>query len=267
MRLDQALVARGLISSRTKAARAIAAGRVFVAGKVTLKASLQVTDAVNIEITIQNEVSRAEPKLRSAFLEMAVPSPAGKVAVDAGSSTGGFTRVLLDLGAAKVIGFDVGHDQLDSELRADGRVEQHDGVNLRTLPAGFKGVADLVVADLSFISASYVLPTLAALTHTRGDVIYLVKPQFEVGRERLGAGGIVSPVHWQEAIMGVMRHGAAVGLQAQDVIAAPITGTHGNQEFVVWFSCRTNTKSVPVEVPHEVIAKVATVVHVRSERP
>lgn len=233
MRLDRALVERGLVTSRTRAAAAIAAGRVRLDGVVVTKAATPVADEARVTITGEDQyVSRAAHKLLGAFQAFGIDRLDGRTAIDAGSSTGGFTQVLLERGVSHVTGFDVGHDQLDVSLRNDPRVSQHDGVNLRDVPNAEP--VDLIVADLSFISLTYVLPTLAALAKPDADIMVLVKPQFEVGRADLGAGGLVTdPRLHAKAIWQVIDAAAAAGLHVADVAASPLPGSSGNREFFV----------------------------------
>src|SRR6185437_6352454 len=194
-RLDAELVRRGLARSREQAAELIAAGRVAVGGQVASKPATQV--ARDTAVTVADDagrgpqyVSRGGHKLAGALAAFAGLEVAGKRCLDAGASTGGFTDVLLRAGAAHVVAADVGYGQLAWSLRTDPRVTVLDRVNVRTLE-GVSPVPALVVADLSFISLTLVLPALAACAAPGADFVLLVKPQFEVGKGRVGAGGVV----------------------------------------------------------------------------
>jgi 23S rRNA (cytidine1920-2'-O)/16S rRNA (cytidine1409-2'-O)-methyltransferase len=161
----------------------------------------------------------------------------GRRCLDAGASTGGFTDVLLRAGAARVVAVDVGYGQLAWPIRTDERVDVHERTNVRTLtPDAIGGPVDLTVADLSFISLRLVLPALAACTRPDGDLALMVKPQFEVGKERVGAGGVVrDPEVRTEAVLDVCEAAAAAGLGVAGVTASPLPGPSGNVEFFVWF--------------------------------
>jgi 23S rRNA (cytidine1920-2'-O)/16S rRNA (cytidine1409-2'-O)-methyltransferase len=192
-------------------------------------------------------VSRAAYKLVAALDAFGGPAPdrpvitvAGKRCLDVGASTGGFTQVLLARGAREVVAVDVGHGQLAAQVAADDRVLERSGTNVRTLtPEQVGGPADLVVCDLSFISLRLVLDRLAALTGADGDLVALVKPQFEVGRQRLGKGGVVRAAgDRREAVLGVVRAARTAGLAPTGLRASPITGTTGNVEYLLWLRHR-----------------------------
>src|SRR5699024_2251665 len=160
----------------------------------------------------------------------------GRRCLDAGASTGGFTDVLLHRGAREVVAADVGYGQLIWRLQNDPRVHVHDRTNVRTLDAPtIGGPVDLVVADLSFISLALVLPALRACCRTGADVLPMVKPQFEVGKERVGHGGVVrDPALRAEAVLGVAREAARYGLSARGAVASPLPGPSGNVEYFLW---------------------------------
>lgn len=160
----------------------------------------------------------------------------GRRCLDAGASTGGFTDVLLRAGAREVVAVDVGYGQLAWSIRTDERVRVHDRTNVRSLsPGDIGGLADLIVADLSFISLRLVLPALVACLDPDGDLIPMVKPQFEVGKDRVGARGVVrDPALRAEAVIGVVACAASLGLQCAGVVASPLPGPSGNVEFFVW---------------------------------
>ena len=238
-RLDAELVRRGLARSREQAGELVAAGLVAVAGQRAAKAATQVARDAPITVTESGEpdyVSRGGHKLAGALavfgpLGLAV---AGRTGLDAGASTGGFTDVLLRAGAAHVVAVDVGYGQLAWSLRTDPRVTVLDRVNVRTrdhvTPA-----PDLVVADLSFISLTLVLPALAACATPGADFVLLVKPQFEVGKGRVGAGGVVRETTDRSA--AVQKVGAAagqLGLGVRGVTASPLPGPAGNVEYFLW---------------------------------
>lgn len=240
-RLDRALTERGLARSRTVAAGLIKAGRVSVNGSPVTKPSAVVLpeDALEVAATEGEEyVSRAGHKLAGALERFPDVDPAGKRCLDAGASTGGFTDVLLRRGAREVVAVDVGHDQLVPELRADPRVRVHEGLNVRYLdPAQIGGPAHLTVCDLSFISLTLVVPALAAATEPGGDLLLMVKPQFEVGVHALSRTGVVTSEAAREAAVERVRECARdVGLEVLGTAPSPLPGQDGNVEFFVW--CR-----------------------------
>jgi len=238
-RLDVALVARGLARSRTAAARAVAAGDVRIDGVVALRPSVRVEQDAVLDVVPPRHVGRAGRKLEAALDGFHI-RPEGRLALDLGASTGGFTALLLDRGAEHVVALDVGHDQLVPDLRADPRVTVVEGENARELTAdrlaaltGSGRPPSLVVADLSFISLGHVLPAIAGVLETDGDVVLLVKPQFEVGRTRVVGGLVPDPDDRVRAVEGVLGAAAAVGLHPAGVLPSPIRGTHGNREALV----------------------------------
>jgi 23S rRNA (cytidine1920-2'-O)/16S rRNA (cytidine1409-2'-O)-methyltransferase len=190
---------------------------------------------VRADDTDPGYVSRGGHKLAGALSEFAIEVE-GRRCLDAGASTGGFTDVLLRAGAARVLAVDVGYGQLAWSLRTDERVTVIDRTNVRSLtPELIKGQVDLTVADLSFISLPIVLPALVACTSGAGDLVPMVKPQFEVGRDRLGSGGVVrDPVHRAEAVLRVAAVAAELGWPAQGVARSPLPGPSGNVEFFLW---------------------------------
>ena len=235
-RLDQELVARGLARSRTHAGQLVSAGRVTVNGEPAPKASRTVAAGDSLAVSPSDTVeyaSRAGHKLAGALEVFDDVAVAGRRCLDAGASTGGFTDVLLRRGAARVAAVDVGHGQLVPELRADPRVDVHEGLNIRYLdPAAIGGEVDLVVADLSFISLTLVVGPLAAATRPGGDLVLMVKPQFEVGRENLGRTGVVSsPELRRRAVAGVVEAAAGAGLVLAGLARSPLPGQDGNVEF------------------------------------
>ncbi|MFL0580796.1 TlyA family RNA methyltransferase [Dietzia sp. 179-F 9C3 NHS] len=241
MRLDAELVRRKMCDSRERARDLIDGGRVLVNGVVATKPATQVEPTTSVALAASDEpewASRGAHKLLGA-LDAFAPAGLtveGRRCLDAGASTGGFTDVLLARGAERVEAADVGYGQLVWRLRSDDRVGVHDKTNVRTLTSeAIGGEVDLVVADLSFISLPLVLPALAACTRVGGDLLPMVKPQFEVGRNRVGAGGVVrDPALRHEAVLGVVRSAAEVGLRTEGCVASPLPGPSGNVEYFLW---------------------------------
>jgi 23S rRNA (cytidine1920-2'-O)/16S rRNA (cytidine1409-2'-O)-methyltransferase len=242
LRLDAELVRRGLARSRDHAAELIADGRVTVQGQRASKPATGVTTDADLVVREDpnkpDYVSRGGHKLAGALavFEPAGLSVAGKRCLDAGASTGGFTDVLLRAGAAEVIAVDVGYGQLAWALQSDERVHVHDRTNIRDLRVELiDGPVDVVVGDLSFISLRLVLDALISVTRADGDLALMVKPQFEVGKERLGKGGVVrDPAHRAEAVLRVAEDAAARGWGAVGVAVSPLPGPAGNVEFFLW---------------------------------
>ena len=236
MRLDVALVARGLARSRTQAARLLADGRVTLNGVPAAKASTPVGDGDEIAAVEERWVSRAAHKLLGALDDSGV-TVSGRV-LDAGASTGGFTQVCLDRGAGRVYAVDVGHGQLADPVAADPRVVVHEGLNLRDLTLDHLDGApvDLVVGDVSFISLTLLLPSLLGTLTRGGEALLLVKPQFEVGRERLGQGGIVrDPALRERAVDDVVAAAEELGWRERWRGESRLPGTSGNVEYFVHF--------------------------------
>ncbi len=238
-RLDAELVRRGLARSRTEAARLVADGRVRVDGVPARRPATPVDATHDVAVAADPAdpawASRAAHKLADALAAWPDLDVRGRTCLDAGASTGGFTDVLLRRGAAHVVAVDVGHDQMVPALRADARVDVREGVNVRDLRAGDVVPAPtLVVGDLSFISLRLLLAPLVALAAPAADLVLLVKPQFEVGRERLGANGVVrDPALWRAAVLDVCATARGLGARVVDVRPSTLPGTHGNVEFVL----------------------------------
>jgi 23S rRNA (cytidine1920-2'-O)/16S rRNA (cytidine1409-2'-O)-methyltransferase len=240
-RLDAELVRRGLARSREQASDLVAQGRVRVRGTVAAKPAAMVDPADPVQVTDGGGpqwVSRGAFKLLGA-LDAFVPNGlrvAGRRCLDAGASTGGFTEVLLRSGAREVIAVDVGYGQLAWSLREDERVRVHERTNVRTITSDkIGGPVDLTVADLSFISLRLVLPALIGCTSADGDLVVMVKPQFEVGKDLVGAGGVVrDPVLRAQAVMDVAVAAQALGLGVAGVTISPLPGPSGNVEFFLW---------------------------------
>jgi 23S rRNA (cytidine1920-2'-O)/16S rRNA (cytidine1409-2'-O)-methyltransferase len=241
LRLDAELVRRGLARSREHAAEMIAAKRVKVAGVVATKPATGVTTDVALVVSEDPDrpdyVSRGGHKLAGA-LEVFGPlglSVEGRRCLDAGASTGGFTDVLLRAGAAEVVAVDVGYGQLAWSLQSDERVTVHDRTNIRELTPDLVGLVDVVVGDLSFISLALVLDSLIGVTRESGDLALMVKPQFEVGKDRVGRGGVVRDLELRtEAVVGVAAEAARRGWGARAVTTSPLPGPSGNVEFFLW---------------------------------
>jgi 23S rRNA (cytidine1920-2'-O)/16S rRNA (cytidine1409-2'-O)-methyltransferase len=239
-RLDAELVRRKLARSRDQAASLVEAGRVQVRGTVARKIAAMIDPADPVIVTGEDPakeyVSRGGHKLAGALKAFGLPVE-GRRCLDAGASTGGFSDVLLRAGAAQVVAVDVGYGQLAWPIRTDERVVVLERTNVRTLtPDMIGGTVDLTVADLSFISLRLVLPALAACTGPDGDLALMVKPQFEVGKERVGTGGVVRD--WRlraESVSDVAAAAAGLGLGVAGVAASPLPGPSGNVEFFVWF--------------------------------
>lgn len=239
-RLDAELVRRGHARSRGHAAELIDGGHVLVAGSLAAKAATQVgTDQPIVVKTPSAEpvyVSRGAHKLIGALDAFGV-DPRGRYCLDAGASTGGFTDVLLRRGAAHVTAVDVGYGQLAWSLRSDARVRVMERCNVRELTPAQIGEPrpDLVVGDLSFISLTLVLGALRECAEPGADFVMMVKPQFEVGRDRVGAGGVVrDPGLRAHAVERVAGHALDLGLGTRAVVASPLPGPSGNVEYFLW---------------------------------
>jgi 23S rRNA (cytidine1920-2'-O)/16S rRNA (cytidine1409-2'-O)-methyltransferase len=242
LRLDAELVRRGLARSREHAAELVTAGRVSVSGATATKPATGVTTDLAIVVRADPDrpdyVSRGGHKLAGA---LAVFEPlglvvAGRRCLDAGASTGGFTEVLLRAGAREVVAVDVGYGQLAWSLQSDDRVLVHDRTNVRELTADkIGGPVDLVVGDLSFISLALVLEPLVGVTREDGDLALMVKPQFEVGKDRIPKGGVVrDPALRAETVIQVAERASGLGWGARAVARSPLPGPSGNVEFFLW---------------------------------
>jgi len=238
LRLDAELVRRRLARSREHAVELIAAGRVEVGGTLAVKPATGVDRDTSIRVATDPRApgyaSRGAHKLIGALTAFPTIAVIDRRCLDAGSSTGGFTDVLLRRGAAQVVAVDVGYGQLAWVLRSDPRVVVHDRTNARMLTVDLiGGPVALSVADLSFISLRLVLPALVACTTE--DLLPMVKPQFEVGRDRLGSGGVVrDPRLRAEAVLEIARTAEQLGWGTAGVVASPLPGPSGNVEFFLW---------------------------------
>jgi len=235
-RLDTELVRRGLVTTRTRAAEAIAEGRVVVAGAPAASPARQVQpgDPITVEGPGPRFVSRGGEKLDHALAAFEI-DVGGQRCLDAGASTGGFTDCLLQRGAGHVYAVDVGRGQLAWSLREDSRVSVLERTNVRHLdPTDLGGMVPVVVADLSFISLVTVAPALAHCTTGDGDLVLLVKPQFEAGRQKVGRGGVVrDPGVHADVLVAVATGLARAGIVVVDVTDSPLRGADGNREFFV----------------------------------
>jgi 23S rRNA (cytidine1920-2'-O)/16S rRNA (cytidine1409-2'-O)-methyltransferase len=240
-RIDKLLIERGLAESRSKAQALVMAGVVLVNEQQVQKPSEQFAIDVRIRVKHADDpasryVGRGGLKLQAALREFQL-NVQGAVCLDVGASTGGFTDCLLQNGAQKVFAIDVGHNQIDWRLRNDPRVEVREGVNARYLqPEDYPVKFDLAVIDVSFISATKVLPAIVPLIRTGGSIVTLIKPQFEVGRGEVGGGGIVRDAAKRaHAVETVNNAAAELGLSIDGVIESPIQGAEGNIEFLAHY--------------------------------
>jgi len=234
-RLDRLLVERGLVESREKAQALIMAGEVLLNGQKAAKPGQPVDSGAALEVLARPPfVSRGGLKLAAALKHFAIDA-AGKVCADIGSSTGGFTDALLQAGAARVHAVDVGAGQLAWSIRTDPRVRLHEGINARELrPEEIGEPVDLLTCDVSFISVTLILPAVTALLQPRGQMVILIKPQFEVGKGQVGKGGIVRDPQLHRAacdrVTGAVREfGFETG-----IMDSPILGAEGNREFLLY---------------------------------
>jgi 23S rRNA (cytidine1920-2'-O)/16S rRNA (cytidine1409-2'-O)-methyltransferase len=238
-RLDAQLASLGLARSRTHAAQLIGDGLVSVDGSIVVKPSSRVEETSRIEVAgADHYVGRAAHKLLAALDAFPI-AVAGRVALDMGASTGGFTQVLRERGAQPVLAVDVGHGQLAPRIAADPGVVAVEGFNVRYMDAenlaAATGVAErptLVTGDLSFISLLHVLPAVVAVAAPDADIVLLIKPQFEVGRTSVRGGLVTDPALRADAVAGVLWAAWDVGLRTAGLIASPVAGHHGNREYV-----------------------------------
>jgi|SRR5947209_10827155 len=240
-RIDKLLVERGLAPTRTRAQAMVMAGVVLVGEQRVEKPSESFAPDAEIRVKGAGDpaaryVGRGALKLEAALLEFSVDVD-GLLCLDVGASTGGFTDCLLQHGARRVVAIDVGHNQLDWRIRNDPRVEAREGVNARHLkPEDFNEKFDLVVMDVSFISATKIFPALVPLLTERGRLITLIKPQFEVGKGEVGKGGIVSDTAQHRRVVEEVNAAAReLGLSVRGVIESPIRGADGNLEFLALY--------------------------------
>ena len=240
-RIDKLLVERGLAESRTKAQAMVMAGVVLVDEQRVEKPSQQIDPGSTIRIKGGDDptsryVGRGGLKLEAALREFQI-DVAGWTCLDVGASTGGFTDCLLQHGAAHVVAIDVGHNQIDWRLRNDARVEVREGVNARYLqPEDFETKFDLAVMDVSFISATKVIPAIVPLLREGGAIVTLIKPQFEVGRGEVGGGGVVRDAAKRARVVEEVNDAArALGLAVVNVIESPLPGAEGTVEYLALY--------------------------------
>lgn len=239
-RLDAALASRGLARSRTHAATLIAAGVVSVDGRPVVKASAGVSDDAEITVAAADHyVGRAAHKLIAALDGFSLDVD-GRLALDMGASTGGFTQVLRERGARRVLAVDVGHGQLAPSIADDPGVTSVEGYNVRHMTrenlaaaTGEDAPPDLIVGDLAFISLELILPAVAAVAAPDSDIVLLVKPQFEVGRTAVRGGLVTDPATRADAVSRSVWSAWDAGLGMLGILASPILGTHGNAEYLV----------------------------------
>lgn len=240
VRLDAALAERGLARSRSHAATLIAGGLVSVNGTAIIKPSHKVADTDEVSVAgADHYVSRAAHKLIAALDGFGIPVD-GRLALDMGASTGGFTQVLRERGARRVLAVDVGHDQLAADVRADDGVVVVEGFNVRHMTpenlraaTGEASAPDLIVGDLSFISLSHVFPAVTAVADASADVVLLIKPQFEVGRTAVRGGLVTDAPTRADAVARSVWDAWDAGLGMLGLLPSPILGTHGNAEYLV----------------------------------
>jgi 23S rRNA (cytidine1920-2'-O)/16S rRNA (cytidine1409-2'-O)-methyltransferase len=242
-RVDAELVRRGLARSRQQAAELIGAGRVCIDGMPAAKPATAVAVSANLTVEGADErswVSRGAHKLIGALDAFGV-GVHDRRCLDAGASTGGFTEVLIDRGAREVVAVDVGYGQLAWSLRNDSRVTVMERTNVRDVTAdAVGGPVDLVVADLSFISLATVLPALTSCASDDADIVPMVKPQFEVGKDRVGAGGVVcDPQLRADAVLSIAHRAASLHWHTVDVTASSLPGPSGNVEYFLHLRART----------------------------
>jgi 23S rRNA (cytidine1920-2'-O)/16S rRNA (cytidine1409-2'-O)-methyltransferase len=234
-RIDKILAEKGLVSSRSQAKSLIENGDVLVNGIVVKKAGEIVDSESEILVNAQLFVGRGALKLEEALLKFKL-SVKEKIVLDVGASTGGFTEVLLNHGAKKVYAIDVGHDQLAKKLFADSRVINMEGTNIKNVTV-LPDLADAAVMDLSFISVTKVLDAVKNLLKDSGDLIVLIKPQFEAGKERLPKDGVIKDPKIQLSVLDeVVSFATSNGWIHHETIDSPIEGKSGNKEFLAWLS-------------------------------
>lgn len=237
VRLDVLVVAQGFAESREKAQALILAGKILSGDKLLDKPGMKISsDAVlRVRGDVDAYVSRGAYKLKGALEHFGIDL-AGKICLDIGASTGGFTQVCLERGAAKVFAVDVGHNQLHWKMRSDSRVVSMEGVNIREArPELFSEKADFVCIDTSFISLKLVLPAVPPLLKTRAVVVALIKPQHEVGRGQVGKGGIVKdPTLHAQVVESMKTFAQSIGFEVCGLIESSIKGTTGNTEFLIY---------------------------------
>jgi len=235
MRLDRLLVERGFVETRSKALGLIMTGRVLVRGAPVTKAGTPVEEDADISLKESPKyVSRAGGKLEAALDAFDIDA-SGKIVIDIGASTGGFVDLMLQRGALKVYAVDVGHGQLDWKLRSDKRVINLEGINARSLDPGLiHDLCDIATFDVSFISLKLVIPPVLKVLKPSSDLVALIKPQFEAGRQHVGKGGLMKDLHVaQEIIHDMKEFLLSLNCEVSGTIPSPVKGTKGNQEYLV----------------------------------
>jgi 23S rRNA (cytidine1920-2'-O)/16S rRNA (cytidine1409-2'-O)-methyltransferase len=250
-RLDRAIVSRGLVDTRTKAQRLIVAGNVLINGLVATKPSVPVGERDHVELREHDlDVGRGAKKLRHALVHWAIPVR-GRVCADLGASTGGFSQVLLEAEASSVVAIDVGHSQLHEKVARDPRIWNIEGQSVLDLSAewwesmSFPGPVGLVVADLSFVSLQKVIPVAVDTFGVHSDYVFLVKPQFEVGKGRTSHGVVKDIPRRDQSVRDVAAVFRASGVDVRGVIVSPITGERGNVEYLMLAS--SDSQRYPAE--------------------
>lgn len=246
IRLDALLTERGLAESRERAKAVIMSGRVFVAGNRADKPGAQVDPGASIEVRGGSEyVSRGGYKLEKALRDFSI-SPAGKICIDCGASTGGFTDCLLKNGAALVYAVDVGYGQIAWSIRNDARVVTMERTNIRRVtPEMFEIRPELAVVDVSFISLGLVLPVIRELLTEKGEALCLIKPQFEAGRDKVGKKGVVRDPGTHRAVLDAfITNAGGSGFFVRGLTYSPLKGPEGNIEYLGWLSCRGQDAAV-----------------------
>lgn len=245
-RVDKLLVERGLAPSRARAQALVMAGAVLVGEQRVEKPSETYPPDAPLRVRGTDDpasryVGRGGLKMEHALREFDL-DPEGFTCLDVGASTGGFTDCLLQHGARRVVAIDVGHNQLDWRLRSDARVESREGVNARSIaPGDFAERFDLITMDVSFISATKILPALVPLLKTGGRIVVLIKPQFEVGRGEVGKGGVVrDPLQHARVVEEVNAFARSLGLAVRGVVESPVTGAEGNREFLALYESESH---------------------------
>ena len=263
-RLDILLVRGGFFPSREKAKTSIMAGLVYVNGQKEDKAGMKFDTGAAIEVRGRTlrYVSRGGLKLEKALAEFGI-SLEGKICMDVGASTGGFTDCMLQNGAARVYSVDVGHGQLDWKLRGDDRVVCMERFNARAMrPEDIPEQVQLCSIDVSFISLKLILGPVMSVLEEGGEIVALIKPQFEAGREKVGKKGVVRDrrVH-EEVILEVIRHAASIGLKPAGLTFSPITGPEGNIEYLAHFLKKETEQQTGENAPEEDAASVVRMAH------
>jgi 23S rRNA (cytidine1920-2'-O)/16S rRNA (cytidine1409-2'-O)-methyltransferase len=268
-RLDLEMVRRGLAARQSEATDAIRSGKVTVAGRPATKSSMLILPGEPIAVAqpARRFASRGGEKLEAALDRFEIPVT-GRMALDAGASTGGFTDLLLSRGVRHVLAVDVGYGQLDWRLRGDPRVTVLERTNVRELrPGALPYRPDLVMADLSFISLRLALPPLAACSGPAADFVMLVKPQFEAGRENVDGGVVRDPEVWRGVLQSVVQVAGQSGLHVESVMPSPLLGPAGNVEFFLHARLRAPEPAPPSKLDRMVDRAIEQAHAVRDRGP